>query len=51
MEYKIVRWESGKERFEQLVTEYLNSGWELVGGVSISHNGSTIVYAQALTKK
>lgn len=42
------------ERFSQAITESINSGWLLQGGVSVAINitqyGSTVVYSQALVQ-
>lgn len=51
MEYCVI--ENGNRLvFEKLVKDALADGWELQGGVSISHQSSTTrLYSQAMTKR
>jgi len=51
MKYTVIKY-YGLEDMENEVSEYLNDGWELVGGIAIAFDSEdTICYAQALTKK
>jgi len=50
--YQVIMEEYAQGTFEKRVQQALAQGWELVGGVSISHStGNYIAYAQALVKK
>jgi len=51
VQYRLVSTFNDQVEFEKLVSEKLNEGWSLVGGVSISSYKSSwnILYTQALT--
>jgi hypothetical protein len=54
-EYKIIK-ENSPDEFSKLVTEALNNGWELNGGLSIAcyinqENLQQIIYSQSLLKE
>jgi len=51
MEYKILN-HTNENQFEALVTNYINNGWTLVGGVETQVNpgNGDLVYFQAVTK-
>lgn len=47
MKYEVfVHWEL--EIFEKLITEHLEAGWTLVGGVSVTIEHGAVTYYQAM---
>ena len=39
------------EGLKYLVTEALEAGWDLQGGLAVSVSGKKVLYVQAITKK
>jgi hypothetical protein len=50
MEYKVI-YSLDKFKFEIEVTEHINQGWELQGGVHIVKDGTIHFYYQSIVKK
>ncbi len=50
MEYKVISC-LDKYKFEIKVTECINQGWELQGGVSVIKDGTILYYYQSVIKK
>jgi hypothetical protein len=56
MEYTVVEMQNDLEKFQTAVTEHINDGWKLVGGVSVVCAPETDNYAgwwfyQAMVKQ
>lgn len=50
MIYELLR-ENSKKKLERAANKYLEMGWELQGGVTITFHGSMRYYAQAMARK
>ena len=50
MKYKILQ-ANGHFELEDKVNEYLQDGWELVGGVAVKSVAGIVALLQAITKK
>lgn len=55
LEYRILTYRNDHIRLQEVITEHLNDGWELVGGVSTAFHAdsySTLnMFSQAIVKR
>lgn len=48
--YRVVRYSSDIDKFEEIVRKWLDMGWKLQGGVSVFSQGGRNYFNQAITK-
>lgn len=55
LEYRVITYRNDHIRLQEVITEHLNDGWELVGGVSTAFHAdsySTLnMFSQAIVKR
>lgn len=50
MEYTAILGDDGGE-FKRLVNKMIKDGWELLGGISVTSDGTGVLFTQAMIKR